>query len=175
MDVDLYTQTPRAAAEDLARLGSHEIARRGASSYPKAAAVAAAASLTLASWRLLLDGSRAEDGEPHLVGTRRPLSARLSPTTANRLGLADGALVTVTGPAGSVALPLTVTDMVDGVLWAPGRVAGQSLAARTGLAAGRAVTVAAAPADTLAPVDPAATLAADGMLGYRVTGMGGRK
>lgn len=186
MDVDLYTQTPRAAADDLARLGAHEIARPGAASYPvdTSRPKVAGGALALASWRLLLDGSRAEDGEPHLVGTRRPESARLSPATAGRLNLADGALVTVTGPAGAVTLPLTVTDMVDDVVWIPGRVAGSSLAAQIG--AGDGVTVVAAPADALAPeaVIPEAVISdgeaprdldMDGRLGYLVTGMGGSK
>jgi NADH-quinone oxidoreductase subunit G len=175
MDVDLFTQTPRAAADDMARLGAHEITRAGAASYPVAAAKPAGP-LTLASWRLLLDGSRAEDGEANLVGTRRPVAARLSPATAARLGLADGALVTVSGPAGAVTVPLTVTDMVDDVVWLPGRIAGSSLASSLGVGAGDGVAVTAAHADALVPEDPAfRELDTEGRLGDLVTGMGGRK
>ncbi|MEO7124655.1 MAG: NADH-quinone oxidoreductase subunit G [Nakamurella sp.] len=178
MDVDLFTQTPKAATEDLAKLGTHEIARPGTSSYPKLAPKAAVAhgALTLASWRLLLDGSRAEDGEPHLAGTRRPESVRLSPATAGRLNLVDGALVTVSGATGAVTLPLTITGMVDDVVWTPGRVGGASLASQIGAGTGDGVTVAAAPADALAPEDPALRGGAvERHLGDRVTGMGGNK
>ncbi|MBN9608844.1 MAG: NADH-quinone oxidoreductase subunit G [Actinobacteria bacterium 69-20] len=178
MDVDLYTQTPKSATEDLARLGAYEIPRTRTASYPPTAATPAAAdgALTLASWRLLLDGSRAEDGEPHLAGTRRPASARMSPATADRLGLADGALVALSGRAGSVTLPLVVTDMVDGVVWAPGRIAGASLAAQTGARAGDGVTVAAAAPGATAAVDPDVVASeAEGRIGSVVTGMGGSK
>lgn len=179
MDVDLYTQTPKAASADLARLGAHTIARTGGASYLPAAAAAqpvASGAVTLASWRMLLDGSRVEDNEPHLVGTRRPETVRLSAATAAGLGLVDGALVSIAGPIGSVILPLTITDLVDGVAWVPGRVAGASLATWIGAVAGMGVTVTAAPADALAEVDPAAAQADDeGRIGYRIAGMGGRK
>jgi hypothetical protein len=75
--------------------------------------------------------------------------------------------------------------MVDDVVWAPGRVAGSSLAARIGAGAGDAVTVAVAPASAavdaemdgaaLRDLDADADLGTDGRLGYLVTGMGGSK
>lgn len=177
MDVDLYTQTPQAADEDAVRLGDHEIARAGTSSYPAVRTLSPETGgnqLILASWRLLLDGSRVEDGEEHLAGTRRPETVRLSAATAGRLGLVDGSPVSVTGARGSVILPLTVTAMVDDVVWVPGRVAGQSLADQIHAAVGDTVTVTAAPADALVPVDPAVVAAAEpGHFGYRIAGMGG--
>ena len=47
----------------------------------------------LATWRMLLDLGRGQDGEPHLAGTARAAVARLSPATAAALGAADGDLV----------------------------------------------------------------------------------
>ena len=44
----------------------------------------------LASWRMLLDAGRLQDGEPHLAGTARPPVARLSAATAAEIGAADG-------------------------------------------------------------------------------------
>ena len=52
-----------------------------------------------------------------------------------------GDLVTISGPDGSVGLPLAVTPMVDGVLWAPGRVGGRSTTAALGVPVGGRVGV----------------------------------
>ncbi|GMA32374.1 NADH-quinone oxidoreductase subunit G [Litorihabitans aurantiacus] len=73
----------------------------------------------LATWKLLLDGGRGQDAEPHLAGTARRAVAHLSPTTAAELGLAGADTVTVVGPHGEVTHPLAVTAMVDGVVWLP--------------------------------------------------------
>ncbi|MGO4428039.1 molybdopterin dinucleotide binding domain-containing protein, partial [Streptomyces sp. MCAF7] len=44
---------------------------------------------------------------------------RLSEATAEEAGLRDGEPVRVTGPAGSLQLPLAVTVMPDRVVWLP--------------------------------------------------------
>jgi NADH-quinone oxidoreductase subunit G len=88
----------------------------------------------LASWRQLLDVGTLQREEPALAGTaRRPL-ARLGKDAAARLGLADGDLLTVTGPGGAVTLPAAVVDMPDGVVWLPTRSPGCDV--RTDLHAG---------------------------------------
>ena len=46
----------------------------------------------LATWRLLLDEGRLQDGEPYLAGTRHPSVARLSAATAAAVGIGDGEL-----------------------------------------------------------------------------------
>jgi NADH-quinone oxidoreductase subunit G len=67
---------------------------------------------------------RLQDGEPHLAGTARPAVARMSATTAQSIGAVDGDPVVV---GGAVTLPLEVTAMPDGVVWAPlGLVAAQT-------------------------------------------------
>jgi NADH-quinone oxidoreductase subunit G len=73
----------------------------------------------LATWPLLLDHGRLQDGEPHLAGTAHAAVARLSTATATGLGLADGDAVTVSTGRGEVTAPLVVTDMPDGVVWLP--------------------------------------------------------
>ncbi|MFT4200533.1 NADH-quinone oxidoreductase subunit G [Gordonia sp. (in: high G+C Gram-positive bacteria)] len=73
----------------------------------------------LASWRLLLDAGRMQDGEPNLAATAHAPVARLSAATAAQTGATDGKRLTVTGKTGSVTLPLVVTDMPDGVVWLP--------------------------------------------------------
>ena len=60
-----------------------------------------------------------QDGEPYLAGTARPAVARVSAATAAAAGVVDGDKVTVSTTAGSVTVPLEVTDMADGVVWLP--------------------------------------------------------
>jgi NADH-quinone oxidoreductase subunit G len=80
-----------------------------------------------------------QDGEPYLAGTARPVVARVSAATAADAGVADGEQVTVAavaGPsgAGSLTVPLAVTDMADGVVWLPANSSGSAV--RTDLGAG---------------------------------------
>ncbi|MDQ5974587.1 MAG: NADH-quinone oxidoreductase subunit, partial [Actinomycetota bacterium] len=82
---------------------------------PSAAAGAGAAGVRLATWRQLIDSGVMQEGEPHLAATARPTVAVLSATTAN----AFGESVTVSGPAGSVTLPVVVGDILDDVVWLP--------------------------------------------------------
>ncbi len=119
MDVDLYTQTPKAAYGELRRLGIR-VSAAPRISTPVAPAPAPG-SITLATWRMNLDGGALQDGEPFLAGTARADLARISPTTANRIGAADGAMLTVSTPTGRISLPVAVTHMVDDVVWLPSR------------------------------------------------------
>jgi NADH-quinone oxidoreductase subunit G len=73
----------------------------------------------LATWHLLLDSGRLQDGEPFLAGTAKRPVARLSAATAAAAGVLDGADVTVTTDAGSITLPAVVTPMADHVVWLP--------------------------------------------------------
>ncbi|MBB2986131.1 NADH-quinone oxidoreductase subunit G [Terracoccus luteus] len=96
----------------------------------------------LATWATLLDAGRMQDGEPFLAGTAPAPVARLSATSASALAVADGDLVTVSGPRGAATLPVAVTEgMLDGVVWLPTNARG--CAVRTGLGAdsGHHVTV----------------------------------
>ncbi|MEU6848520.1 NADH-quinone oxidoreductase subunit G [Actinacidiphila alni] len=98
----------------------------------------------LAGHRLLLDQGRLQDGDDALAGTRHAAVARLSAATAAEAGAADGDLLTVTGPAGTVALPLVVTAMPDRVVWLPLNSAGGGVASDTGARPGQVVSVGAA-------------------------------
>ena len=92
-------------------------------------------------WRLLIDGSAANDGADALKATAKPLVARLSPATASGLGLTEGDDVTITAGGGQVTLPLFVEDsMVDGVVWIPGNRLGEGLG-ELRVTAGQTVTV----------------------------------
>ncbi|MCT2583079.1 NADH-quinone oxidoreductase subunit G [Actinophytocola gossypii] len=119
MDVDLFTQTPQAAAADLARLPA--VVRAAA---PPAVPAASAkdtgeGQAVLATWRQLLDNGSLQSDEPHLAGTARPVVVRLNPATAERLGLNGNPTATVKTVRGSITLPLEHADLPDGVVWLP--------------------------------------------------------
>jgi NADH-quinone oxidoreductase subunit G len=121
MDVDLFTQTPAAAAGELARLGA------GGGTAPPPPMVAAAEPRTpafgqavLASWRQLVDDGSLSVDEPALAGTARPALVRLNAATAERLGLTEGEPATVRTERGAITLPVALADLPNGVVWLPG-------------------------------------------------------
>ncbi|MBM9504873.1 NADH-quinone oxidoreductase subunit G [Actinacidiphila acididurans] len=101
----------------------------------------AAGQAVLAGHRLLLDQGRLQEGDDALAGTRHPAVARVSEATAAELGVADGEPLAVTGPAGTVTLPLTVTPMPDRVVWVPLNSVGGGVGSDTGALPGQVVTV----------------------------------
>lgn len=102
----------------------------------------AADSFVLATWSMLLDKGRLQDGEPFLAGTARRSVARLAPVDAARLGVADGDLVTVSTGLGSITLPALVTsDLVPGVVWLPTNSEGSTVRPNLGAIAGDPVHV----------------------------------
>jgi NADH-quinone oxidoreductase subunit G len=78
----------------------------------------------LATWRQLVDLGTMQHGEPFLAATAPDPVARVSPGTAERLGIADGHVLAVQGPAGSVHLEVALTPMPDDVVWLPGNSVG---------------------------------------------------
>ncbi|BBZ34686.1 NADH-quinone oxidoreductase subunit G [Mycolicibacterium confluentis] len=95
----------------------------------------------LASWRLLLDAGRLQDGEPHLAGTARAPQARLSAATAAEIGVDAGEPVTVRSERGTLTLPLVVTDMPDRVVWVPMNSPGSALYSQLGADVGDVVRI----------------------------------
>ena len=102
----------------------------------------------LAGWRLLLDAGRLQDGEPYLAGTAHRPVARMSAATAAEAGVTGGGAVRLTGPSGSVTLPVRVTAMPDRVVWAPMNSAGCALHADLGAGVGAVVRI--GPAEVVA-------------------------
>ena len=153
MDVDLYTQTPSAAAGELARLGAWTggpLALEPGSAGPEAGGWPAGgpaqlrvgageSGYRLATWRMNLDGGRAMDGEPHLAGTAKPDVIRIAPAVADALGLAHGDPIAVRGPASSITLPVAVTPMVPDVVWLPAMIDGVPTGGRLGATVGARV------------------------------------
>jgi len=98
----------------------------------------------LASWRLLLDDGRLQDGEPHLAGTARAPVARLSAETANAIGAADGDNITVSTARGEITLPLAITEMPEHVVWLPLNSPGSAVHRQLGVTPGAVVKIGAA-------------------------------
>jgi len=82
----------------------------------------------LSSWRHLLDKGTLQEGEPYLAATARVAVIRVSPITAQNLGLVDGGLASVSCCGKSAVAPVIVTaGMIDGVIWLPANSEGTSL------------------------------------------------
>ena len=127
-------QTVERLRSELAALSTWTGSRGpGAEVEPPVRPAGAAATAVLASWNELLDNGSLQVGEPYLAGTARAVVARLSKTTADSIGAQDGDTVTVGNDRGTVSLPLVITEMPDGVVWAPTNAVGAGL--RSSLAA----------------------------------------
>jgi NADH-quinone oxidoreductase subunit G len=133
----LGIRTVASAQAEIGELGVWDGQRPPAPATPLAPA---GHEVTLTSWRQLIDGSRANDGEPALIATARPVVARVSPATAERFGLADA--VRLSSPTASRDFPVVVDpSMVDDAVWVPANFFDGSLGA-LGLVPGEAVAIA---------------------------------
>ncbi|WP_411101432.1 NADH-quinone oxidoreductase subunit G [Streptomyces sp. cmx-4-9] len=146
-----------AVRRELERLGPWEgVLAAEQSTDPVALPRPGAGEAVLAGHRLLLDLGRLQEGDEALAGTRHEAAARLSAATAAETGVKDGDVLAVTGPAGTVELPLRITGMPDRVVWLPLNSTGSGVLADTGARPGTLVRIGpAAPAaarDTTAEV-----------------------
>ncbi|MEV7504651.1 NADH-quinone oxidoreductase subunit G [Streptomyces sp. NPDC093018] len=149
MDVHLGLPDLRTIRAEIDRLGSWDgpyatEPREAAGAVPRPAAGEA----VLAGHRLLLDQGLLQEGDEALAGTRRAARARLSAATAAEAGVAEGEFLAVTGPAGTVELPLQIGEMPDRVVWLPLNSGGGGVASDTGAQPGNLVRIGpAAPAE----------------------------
>ena len=154
---------PAAAARELAELGPWAGPRSAAPSIsPAAPATPDAGQAVLATWRMLLDEGRMQDGEPYLAGTARRAVARLSASTAAEVGCADGEPLSVSTDRGTITVPLEVTEMPERVVWLPTNSAG--CAVRRTLAADAGSVV------RLSPATASATSGANATVGTTAGG-----
>ncbi|WP_030347205.1 NADH-quinone oxidoreductase subunit G [Streptomyces sp. NRRL S-1022] len=152
MDVHLGLPDLRTTRAEIDRLGPWDGPRAGgpmesAGVLPRPAVGEA----VLAGHRLLLDQGVLQEGDEALAGTRHAARARVSAATAAEAGVADGAPLAVTGPAGTVELPIQITDMPDRVVWLPLNSTGSGVASDTGARPGSLVRIGPAAAAGEAP------------------------
>ncbi|MDO8122497.1 NADH-quinone oxidoreductase subunit G [Isoptericola sp. b490] len=154
LGVDLGLGTLAAVHGDLDELGAWDGVRADApdmaySEPPTPGADQA----VLASWHLLLDLGRCQDGEAFLAGTAPRPVARLSSELAARIGVDDGAPVTVSTDHGSITLPAVITPMPDAVVWLPVSSPGSTVRTTLRVDAGAVVTVAPGTTTDVEPTD----------------------
>jgi len=141
MGTSLGLAGPLAARVELAELETWQGGRVPAPEVPAASppAPSGPGQAVLATWRLLLDAGRLQDGEPHLAGTAHPAVARVSAATAAALGVTAGQPLIVSTEGGSVSLPLEVADLPDSVVWLPTNSGGCAVHRDLGVVAGAVV------------------------------------
>ncbi|WP_415974563.1 NADH-quinone oxidoreductase subunit G [Rhodococcus sp. 077-4] len=93
----------------------------------------------LATWRMLIDSGRMQDGEDNLAATGRIPTVRLSAATASAIGAEAGDQVSVVTDSGSITLPLTITDLPDNVVWVPTNSPGSTVYRSLGVQSGAVV------------------------------------
>ncbi|MFI2754411.1 NADH-quinone oxidoreductase subunit G [Cellulomonas sp. P22] len=120
MGVDLGVGTLAKVHAELDQLGAWDGARVAAPTQDAAEPPAVAPGhAVLATWHLLLDAGRMQDGEKFLAGTAKRPVARVSAATADGAGVVDGDVLAVSTGTGTIELPVVVTDMPDHVVWLP--------------------------------------------------------
>ncbi|MEU7169215.1 NADH-quinone oxidoreductase subunit G [Streptomyces morookaense] len=142
MDVDLALPDVPSVRAELERLGRWRGEWAAGPSEPaRPVPRPQAGEAVLAGHRLLLDRGRLQEGDDALAATRHAALARVSAATAEEAGVKDGDVLRVTGPAGSVQLPLKVTAMPDRVVWLPLNSTGGGVASDTGAQPGAVVRI----------------------------------
>ena len=156
LGVDLGLGLVEQARAELAELGPWDGARadfvtpdseRAASepaaahAAPRGSAAPAGDELVLATWKQMVDDGTMLDGDAYLRATGRAALVLVSQRTLAGLGVAAGANVTVSGPRGSVTLPVAVADLADDVVWLPSNSDGVNVNRDLGARACTAVRV----------------------------------
>ncbi|MEU0540956.1 NADH-quinone oxidoreductase subunit G [Nocardia sp. NPDC005978] len=142
MNVRLGLPDVASARAELADLGAWDgPAPATPADPPQPPTLAASGTAVLASWRMLVDRGRLQDGEPNLAGTARPPVVRLSQATAAEIGATTGDPVTVNNDHGHITLPLVITEMPDRVVWLPMNSSGADVLVQLGTTPGHLVRI----------------------------------
>ncbi len=146
LDVDLGLSTFTAVRREIENLDQWEGTRIAAPAVTgEQPPTVGTGQAVLATWRMMLDAGRGQDGEPFLAGTARRAVARLSAATAAAIGVGNGQLMRVETGHGLIELPLTITKMPDYVVWVPTNSVGSPVRAALGVDAGALVQISAGP------------------------------
>ena len=141
MGTPINLPTVAATAREISALGNWD---GKALTFEKTSEVKPAVSegkLHLTSWRLLLDLGTLQEGEANLAGTARKASARISKARAQKLGVNEGELISISSDLGSLKLPVEISEMSDDSIWVPRNSIDSQVIANLGFVNGE-VTVA---------------------------------
>ncbi|MGI8879450.1 MAG: NADH-quinone oxidoreductase subunit G [Jatrophihabitans sp.] len=144
LDVFLGLATAEQAAAELDRLGVGTARVAPAAVPPSSAPTPAVGEAVLATWAELVDAGRMSDGDENFARTAKPARALLSQATAAQTGVRQGDHVTITGPDGSLRLPVVISNLPDDVVWVPTNSRDYPVRSALGAAAGDIVGLAAA-------------------------------
>ncbi|GAA4473992.1 NADH-quinone oxidoreductase subunit G [Rhodococcus olei] len=142
MDAPIGLPGAAAARAELAEIGRWEGARApepGVQAPPRH--LPGTGEAVLAGWRLLLDGGRMQDGEPHLAGTAHASVARVCAATAAEIGCREGDPLTVSTDRGTITLPTAIADLPERVVWVPLNSPGSAVRRELGAAVGSLVRI----------------------------------
>ncbi|MDV6261438.1 NADH-quinone oxidoreductase subunit G [Rhodococcoides yunnanense] len=141
MGVELSLPDAVAARNELARFGGWNGSRIAVARVSPRAETPSLepGEAILATWRMLIDSGRMQDGEVDLAKTGRPPAVRLSAATASTIEAEAGDWVSVETDGGSITLPLEVTDLPDNVVWVPMHSPGSSVYRSLGTESGAVV------------------------------------
>ncbi|MFI6906771.1 NADH-quinone oxidoreductase subunit G [Nonomuraea sp. NPDC050394] len=139
LDVHLGLPDAKAARRELGSVGAW---RGGHVAAPNAgggaAGVPQAGQALLATWHLLLDDGRLQDGEPYLAGTSRAAEALVSESTAAEIGVGDGDKLVI---GDAITLPVRIAELPDRVVWVPANSGGSSVTRDLRAVSGDIVTI----------------------------------
>ena len=141
MGTPINLPTVAATAREIAALGNWDGA---AISFEKTSTVKTLATeekMNLTSWRLLLDLGTLQDGETNLAGTARKATARISKTKAEKLGVNEGELISISSDLGSLKLPVEISEMSDNEIWVPRNSIDSQVIANLGFVNGQVTVV----------------------------------
>ena len=141
MGTPINLPTVAATAREIAALGNWDGA---AISFEKTSIVRTLATeekMNLTSWRLLLDLGTLQDGETNLAGTARKATARISKTKAEKLGVNEGELISISSDLGSLKLPVEISEMSDNEIWVPRNSIDSQVIANLGFVNGQVTVV----------------------------------
>ena len=133
--------TVAATAREIAALGNWDGQAVSFNKTSEAKPVSTEGKLHLSSWRLLLDLGTLQDGEANLAGTARKATARISKSRAEKLGVAEGDLVSISSDQGSLKLPVEISEMADDQIWVPRNSIGSQVIANLGFVSGEVMVV----------------------------------
>jgi NADH-quinone oxidoreductase subunit G len=141
METPINLPTVAATAREISALGNWDGKALVFEKTSEAKPVLSEGKLHLTSWRLLLDLGTLQDGEANLAGTARKATARISKTRANKLGVNDGELISISSDLGSLKLPVEISEMSDDAIWVPRNSIDSQVIANLGFVNGQVTVV----------------------------------